>query len=203
MDPQFEPPDLFLPLDATNAERLLRQLEQAAARQQALGHSTYDRMVRVVLIVEASRLEPDPDRMALRLKAVHLYTQDFGAKLYTFPEIRPEPEPYLTSGIPAKLDVPSPAPLDAILLDLKYIEALGDNAPDTVYAALWQLIATRDEAFYSQQIAYPAWRRMTRGGPCSPAAAPNGRNRRSPLSRNGPKPMRPACRRRLRLPRWA
>ena len=107
-------------------------------------------MVRVVLIVEASRLEPDPDRMALRLKAVHLYTQDLGAKLYTFPGIGPEPEPYLTSVMPAKLVVPSPAPLDAILLGLKYIEALGDKTPDTVYAALWSLIATRDEAFYSQ-----------------------------------------------------
>ena len=38
--------------------------------------------------------------------------------------------------------------MDAILLDLKYIEALGDHVPDAVYAALWQLIATRDEAFY-------------------------------------------------------
>ncbi len=148
--PQFEPPDLFLPLDTSSAQRLLHQLEQAAARQQALGHSTNNRMVQVVLIVEASRLEPEPDRMALRLKAVHLYTQDLGAKLYTFPGIGPEPEPYLASVIPAKLEVPSPAPLDAILLGLKYIEALGDKTPDTVYAALWQLIATRDEAFYSQ-----------------------------------------------------
>ena len=148
--PQFEPPDLFLPLDTLSAQRLLHQLEQAAARQQALGHSTNNRMVRVVLIVEASRLEPDPDRMALRLKAVHLYTQDLGAKLYTFPGIGPEPQPYLAAVIPAKLEVPSPAPLDAILLGLKYIEALGDKTPDTVYAALWQLIATRDETFYAQ-----------------------------------------------------
>ena len=148
--PQFEPPDLFLPLDTLSAQRLLHQLEQAAARQQALGHSTNYRWVRVVLIVEASRLEPDPNRMALRLKAVHLYTQDLKTKLYTFPGIGPEPEPYLTSGIPAKLDVPSPAPLDAILLDLKYIEALGDTVPDAVYAALWQLVGARDEAFYSQ-----------------------------------------------------
>ena len=86
--------------------------------------------------------------MALRLKAVQLYTQDLKTKLYTFPGIAPEPEPYLTSVIPAKLEVPSPAPLDAILLDLKYIEALGDKTPDAVYAALWQLIATRDQAFY-------------------------------------------------------
>ena len=86
--------------------------------------------------------------MALRLKAVHLYTQDLGAMLYKFPGIGPEPEPYLTSAIPVKLDVPSPAPLDAILLAFKYIEALGDKTPDAVYAALWQLIATRDEAFY-------------------------------------------------------
>ena len=147
---QFEPPDLFLPLDAPSAQRLLHQLEQAAARQQALGNGANYRMVRVVLIVEASRLEPDPDRMALRLKAVHLYTQDLKTKLYTFPGIGPEPEPYLTSAMPAKLDVPSPAPLDAILLGLKYTEALGDKTPDAVYAALWQLIATRDEAFYSQ-----------------------------------------------------
>ena len=68
--------------------------------------------------------------------------------LYKFPGIGPEPEPYLTSAIPVKLDVPSPAPLDAILLAFKYIEALGDKTPDAVYAALWQLIATRDEAFY-------------------------------------------------------
>jgi uncharacterized protein len=148
--PEFEPPDLFWSLDTTNAERLLHQLQQAAARQQALGHSTNDRMVQVVLVGEASRLEPDPDRTALRLKAVHLYTQDLGTKLYTFPGIGPEPEAYLTSAIPAKLAVPGPAQLDAFMLGLKYIEALGDNAPDTVYAALWQLIATRDETFYAQ-----------------------------------------------------
>ena len=148
--PEFEPPDLFWSLDASSAERLLHQLEQAAARQQSSGHSTNDRVLQVVLIVEASRLEPDPDRMALRLKAVDLYTQDLNTKLYTFPGIAPEPAPYLVAVVPAKLEVPSPAPLDAILLDLKYIEARGDNAPDTVYAALWQLIATRDETFYAQ-----------------------------------------------------
>ena len=148
--PQFEPLDLFWSLDMSSAERLLHQLKQAAARQQASGHSVNERMVQVAPILEASRLEPDPDRMALRLKAVQVYTQDLGAKLYKFPGIRPEPEPYLTSGVPAKLDVPSPAPMDAILLGLKYVEALGENAPDTVYAALWQLVAARDEAFYSK-----------------------------------------------------
>ena len=35
--------------------------------------------------------------MALRLKSVHLYTEDLGAILYKFPGIAPEPEPYLTS----------------------------------------------------------------------------------------------------------
>ena len=40
--------------------------------------------------------------------------------------------------------------MDAILLGLKYVEALGENAPDTVYGALWQLVAARDEAFYSK-----------------------------------------------------
>ena len=148
--PQFEPPDLFWPLDAPSAERLTYQLEQAAARRRAFGASASAsyRELKLVLIVEASRLEPDPDKMALRLKAVHLYTQDLGTMLYKFPGIGPEPEPYLTSAIPAKLDVPSPAPLDAILLGFKYIEALADKTPDAVYAALWQLIATRDEAFY-------------------------------------------------------
>ena len=57
---QFEPLDLFWPLDATSAERLLRQLQQAAARQQALGHSTNDRWVQVVPIVEALRLRTGP-----------------------------------------------------------------------------------------------------------------------------------------------
>ena len=107
--------------------------------------------VQVVLIVEASRLEPDPDRMALRLKAVDLYTQDLGAKLYTFPGIGPEPEPYLASGHTGEAGRSRALRhWTRFLLGLKYIEALGDNAPDTVYAALWQLIATRDEAFYAQ-----------------------------------------------------
>ena len=149
-----------------------------------------------MLIVEASRLEPDPDRMALRLKAVHLYTQDLGAKLYTFPGIGPEPEPYLASVIPAKLKVPSPAPLDAILLGLKYIEALGDKTPDTVYAALWQLIATRDEAFYAQPNPWAGLSANDARMPFFPRGGPSRPNPRWPLSRSGPKPMPPACRRR-------
>ena len=66
--PQFEPPNLFLPLDTSSAERFLHQLQHAAARQLASGQSTNYRMVQVALILEASQLEPDPDRMALRLK---------------------------------------------------------------------------------------------------------------------------------------
>ena len=58
--PQFEPPDLFWRLDAPTAERLLHQLEQAAARQKAFGNSANYRMVQVVSIVEASRLRTRP-----------------------------------------------------------------------------------------------------------------------------------------------
>ena len=147
---QVEPPDLFLSLDAPSAEHLLHQLEQAATRASGDDY----RKVQVVLIVEASPSDTDKSRIALRLKAVHLYNGNLNTKLYTFPDtfaaIAPEPKPFLTSVIPAKLEVPNPAPLDALLLVLKYIEALGDKTPDTVYAALWQLIAARDEAFYAK-----------------------------------------------------
>ena len=119
------------------------------------------------------------------------------------PGIGPEPEPYLTSAIPAKLEVPGPAPLDAILLGLKYIEALGDKTPDAVYGALWQLVAKRDEAFYRQPSPWTG-------------LAPNDA-RRPFFPRGGAEPSQPAmaafqkwakaysaaCRRLRRFPWWA
>ena len=147
---QFEPPDLFWSLDAPSAQRLLHQLERAAARQQAIGRSANERLVQVVLIVEAFRIDPATGRTTLRLKAVHLYTPDLNTRLYTYPATAAEAEPYITAVMPGKLDVPNPAPLDPILLDLKFIDALGDKTPDTVYAALWQLVEARDQAFYAR-----------------------------------------------------
>ena len=58
--PQFEPADLFWPLDAPRAERLINQLEQSAARRKAFGDSANYRALKLVLIVEASRVRTRP-----------------------------------------------------------------------------------------------------------------------------------------------
>ena len=78
--------DLFWPFSAPNAERLLYHLEQVAARRRASGSTDDYRTVQVVLIAEASPFGPD-NHMALRLKAVRVYTHDLGTQLYVFPEI--------------------------------------------------------------------------------------------------------------------
>lgn len=145
--PQFDQRDLFWPLDATNAQRMLHQFEQAAARRNDPG--SY-RVVQLVSILEVSRVDPDTGRADLRLKSIAVYTSDLQTKLYAFPPIAAEPEPYSTAGLPAKLEVPSPAPLDAVFLDLKLIEAAGDKTPAAPYAALWSLIEERDQTFYSR-----------------------------------------------------
>jgi uncharacterized protein len=148
--PQFEPPELFWPLDSASAQRMLHQFEMIAARQTAAGKSANYRAVTVVSVLEASRIDPDTGRADLRLKAVDLYTPDLRAKLYGFPPPTAESEPYLSAPLPSRLTVPTPAPLDSVLFDLKIITALGEKTPDSVYEALWQLIQDRDQAYYAQ-----------------------------------------------------
>ncbi len=78
--------DLFWPLDASNAERLLYRLEQVAGRRRASGNTDDYRTVQVVLMGDASPFDPD-NHMALRLKAVRVYTSDLATQLYAFPDI--------------------------------------------------------------------------------------------------------------------
>jgi uncharacterized protein YecT (DUF1311 family) len=81
--------DLFWPLDAQNAERLLYHLEEVARRRRSSANGDDYRMVQVVLIGEAWPFDPD-NRMALRLKAVRIYTGDLATQLYAFPGISAE-----------------------------------------------------------------------------------------------------------------
>ena len=147
---QFDPPDLFWGILIDDAERVVAQIREAATRADHLrGQSDY-RWLKAVMILEASRIDPDTGRIDLRLKRVSLYSRDLRTKLHDFPSPTPEPEPYLDATVPPKLEVPSPAPFDMVMVHLKQIQAQTDQTPESVYEALWQLVDARDKAFYGK-----------------------------------------------------
>ncbi|NYT79317.1 peptidoglycan-binding protein [Alcaligenaceae bacterium] len=149
--PQFRPPSVFWPIGAASAEHLLHSIAAAGSVQtKDLFRLPPSRAVSLVAVLEATHIDPQNGKTDLELKSVSVKTVDLRTQLNEFPLIKPELPPFLTAQIPAKLIVPTPTVMDAMVLHLAILRSLRNRTPGWVISDLWQLKAQADREFYQQ-----------------------------------------------------
>ena len=98
--PDFQWPELLLPIDEAGAQRLLDRLQAETTR-----HDN-PRSVRLAAVIEAGRLDPSSPELQLSLRRLTLYNYDLTRNLYEFPTPSASPRP--TADILSQLLAPPP-----------------------------------------------------------------------------------------------
>lgn len=147
-------PEMLLPTASPQTAReLITTVNSWTYRQGGLP-KTGQRMVRRQAVIEFLGYHPATRRLDVRLHSLALYDLELRQKIHEFP-LPNSALPVIVAGMPEKLVVPSPAPMDQIYLALLHVAAAGENTPETVWDDLVASVADRDSAYHAAQARNP------------------------------------------------